>query len=465
MALKDWDDIPFAANDCIRDHNEWNDMVTYIRHSACTTFTIYSTCPGTGQAFRFTETGNFSQMYGSGTVGHDLMISANDGEMRPRILLYGGGDIKLDSGDDVYFLENGVERFQFYDGKSIDFLGDRAIHIDDDETYIGHGAGDGVTTGTDNTLVGYDAGNAITSALRNTLIGSSAGHALVDGNYNVAVGYYALFSSISDERNTAIGDYALAQCNGGTHNTAVGKSALATLTTGDYNTVLGVLAGESTTIQNSCVFLGYSAGQNSVASNRLYINNSNSAFPLIYGEFDNDLVKIGNNSDDFGLIFDANTAGIGKIYGGDDAGDDLLLQANTTNAYSYIKLLGGSHIEYQSDDEHRFYKDGTEHLRIWEGGGELIMQCMTNTYFRLSSPEYITFAESDDVVYLKFHRAGTDAMITGYTANDDIYINPTGTGLVKWGTEQTNAGSDRGELIPMKTAAGTTVYLKTYNLV
>ena len=48
--------------------------------------------------------------------------------------------------------------------------------------------------------------------------------------------------------------------------------------------------------------------------------------------------------------------------------------------------------------------------------------------------------------------------------NGEIWL-ATGTDVVKWGTEQTNAGSSRGELIAMKTAAGTTVYLKTYDLV
>ena len=38
--------------------------------------------------------------------------------------------------------------------------------------------------------------------------------------------------------------------------------------------------------------LGYQAGYSETGSNKLYIENSNSATPLIYGEFDNDLVKI-----------------------------------------------------------------------------------------------------------------------------------------------------------------------------
>jgi hypothetical protein len=134
-------------------------MVDYIKHSACTDFTIHTTCTSTGQAFRFTENGNYVYMYGSDDAGHEMMITANDVDMRSRIILFGAGDIHLDSGDDVVFKENGIERFKFYDGKSIDFLGDRAIYINDDETYIGHGAGDSIT-GTNNTALGKNTTEA-----------------------------------------------------------------------------------------------------------------------------------------------------------------------------------------------------------------------------------------------------------------------------------------------------------------
>ena len=109
MALKTWDDIPFAANDCVKDHNEWNDMVDYIRHSACTVFTIYETCPGTGQAFRFTQAGTFSQMYGGDNSGDDLMITANDSNIYPRVVLFGDSSIKLQTKTDVFFTQQATQ--------------------------------------------------------------------------------------------------------------------------------------------------------------------------------------------------------------------------------------------------------------------------------------------------------------------------------------------------------------------
>lgn len=40
------------------------------------------------------------------------------------------------------------------------------------------------------------------------------------------------------------------------------------------------------------IFLGHKAGYNETGSNKLYIDNSNTSSPLIYGEFDNDIVAL-----------------------------------------------------------------------------------------------------------------------------------------------------------------------------
>ena len=43
---------------------------------------------------------------------------------------------------------------------------------------------------------------------------------------------------------------------------------------------------------DSNIFIGYEAGYNETGSNKLYIHNSRTSNPLIYGEFDNGLVTI-----------------------------------------------------------------------------------------------------------------------------------------------------------------------------
>ena len=108
--------------------------------------------------------------------------------------------------------------------------------------------------GTSVTSYGLDAG---TTGSANTFIGRAAGY------YNT--GYY----------NTFLGDYA------GVSNT-----------TGNYNTFLGDYAGYSNTTGYRNVFLGYQAGYNETGSDRLYIHNSDSTSPLIYGDFNGRTIQI-----------------------------------------------------------------------------------------------------------------------------------------------------------------------------
>jgi hypothetical protein len=66
-------------------------------------------------------------------------------------------------------------------------------------------------------------------------------------------------------------------------------------TIGNDNTFIGAYAGWSNTTGSGNVFLGYQAGYNETGSNRLYIANSSTTTPLIYGEFDNSIALINGN--------------------------------------------------------------------------------------------------------------------------------------------------------------------------
>ena len=314
---------------------EWNLMTEYIKHSAVTDFTIYGTeneCVDTDQIFRFTSSGDYAQIFGMSAAGKDLMISANDGEFRSRITLLGGGNIHLDSGNDVIFKENGIEKFKFYDGKSIDFSADRAIHIDNDETYVGHGAGDNMGIGINNTLIGHDAGNSTTMGNSNTCIGFEANKNNIIGTSNAILGYQAGLAHLS-YYNTYIGNECSVH-NNGTLNSFFGHRAGWNMTTASYNVLFGCNAGRDGAAgctRATCI--GYEAGRNNVISNRLYINTSDSSFPLIYGEFDNDVVKFGNNNDAFFLKFshDAN---------------DSIVETPTNNRSIFLKPHGTGFVKF-----------------------------------------------------------------------------------------------------------------------
>jgi|GEM_PF-1881277 len=107
--------------------------------------------------------------------------------------------------------------------------------------------------------------------------------------------YIGSQTGISDDLtsnfNTCIGyrtGYSLTE---GYSNAALGRDALYSNSIGAYNVALGNLAGYSA-LGSHNVFLGNNAGYNETGSNKLYIDNSNSDTPLIYGEFDNDLIQI-----------------------------------------------------------------------------------------------------------------------------------------------------------------------------
>jgi len=133
---------------------------------------------------------------------------------------------------------------------------------------------DAGTTGSANTFIGRAAGYYNTGYY-NTFLGDSAGYFNTTGNFNTFLGDSAGYSNTTGNNNNFLGDYA------GYYNT-----------TGNYNTFLGDYAGYSNTTGYRNVFLGYQAGYNETGSDRLYIHNSDSTSPLIYGDFNGRTIQI-----------------------------------------------------------------------------------------------------------------------------------------------------------------------------
>lgn len=166
-----------------------------------------------------------------------------------------------------------------------------------------------LTSGTHNTSVGASSSYFITTGTGNTAVGSSTFGYLRDGTYNCAFGYQAAYNLVTGNGNIAIGGYRpLFNLVKGTYNTATGYGALTTLQEGAENTAVGVAAGQNLVngsyncffgpyagygcLGSSNIIIGSRAGYSETGSNKLYISNSNTTTPLIYGEFDNNLLKI-----------------------------------------------------------------------------------------------------------------------------------------------------------------------------
>ena len=126
-----------------------------------------------------------------------------------------------------------------------------------------------------NVIIGDDAG-WYTKADNNVFIGRRAGIYDTTGTDNVFVGCYAGYTNDKGNNNTYIG-------SGAGQN---GKNTSAN------NTFLGKQAGYSNSTGAGNLFLGYQAGYSETGSNLLYISNSNTANPLIKGDFSTGIVTI-----------------------------------------------------------------------------------------------------------------------------------------------------------------------------
>ena len=152
----------------------------------------------------------------------------------------------------------------------------------------------GTTSGQGNTSVGYNSGRSGTTHRDGVYIGNAAGYggSGASGWYNTAIGKQALYDFTSGASNVAIGYRAGYNVTTGSHNILQGDQVAFTLTSGSYNVFIGRGAGYSNSTGSNNVFIGDNAGYNETGSDKLYIDISNTSDPLIYGEFDNDLVKI-----------------------------------------------------------------------------------------------------------------------------------------------------------------------------
>lgn len=130
----------------------------------------------------------------------------------------------------------------------------------------------------DNIFIGNDAG-------KNTIAGD-----FDNGKRNLFLGNLSGFKNTNGKFNTYLGNLSGRENETGRNNTFIGYSA-GYNSISYNNTFIGTESGFNND-GNSNIFLGYRAGSNAGGSSKLYIENSDSDSPLIYGEFDNDKIQI-----------------------------------------------------------------------------------------------------------------------------------------------------------------------------
>ncbi len=183
-------------------------------------------------------------------------------------------------------------------------------------TLFGLLAGNSISSGVENTLLGYYAGYLSSSAYGNVFVGANAGRDNTSGGYGTFIGTSAGLNNTTapyntfiglgagrynttGESNTFLGLQAGYNNLSGSNNVAIGRNAgmgtPAGGATGYQNTSIGENAGFSIGSGHGNIFLGYKAGYNETGSSRLYIDNSDTSSPLIWGDFENDIAAVNGN--------------------------------------------------------------------------------------------------------------------------------------------------------------------------
>lgn len=182
---------------------------------------------------------------------------------------------------------------------SLEFLSNNryAGHLNYYRTFYGDYAGFSNRIANDNTGIGSnvlrEAPIDPTNGNHNTGVGAFALRNNTDGNQNTAVGSRSMFQNTTGSQNMAIGYFALYDNTTGNDNMAIGRSALQKAT-GNGNVAIGAYALGNNVNGTGNIAIGRFAGRNETGSGKLYISNSNTATPLMYGDFSAKFISIGD---------------------------------------------------------------------------------------------------------------------------------------------------------------------------
>ena len=322
-----------AVESSVRDYlyYEWTDTESYEEIKAIITEEVVKNAEAQGEAENVTQRGN------EGDSNSNTYYGLNAGD---NLDVDGSGD---DAYNNAFFGENAGRSTTTGDSNA--FVGIDAGDANTtggNNTFIGTKAGESNETGHHNTFLGYNTGANNVGADSNTFLGMNAGYHNISGeenlfigraagfttetsSQNTFVGYFSGYDNTSGNENTFVGFRAGENNNTGYKNTFVGYNSGRSNTSGYFNSFLGQRAGDANITGNSNTFIGFNAGYSSAAgnnntfigrsagynasgsgnvfvgyyagynesgSNKLYIDVSNTATPLFYGEFDSNIVKI-----------------------------------------------------------------------------------------------------------------------------------------------------------------------------
>lgn len=142
--------------------------------------------------------------------------------------------------------------------------------------------------------IGYDAYPINSQLLYTTAIGTKV-LKNSSGIGQTGVGSLALKNHFWGSSNTALGYAASSGLYTGSNNVSIGHLSMGNIENGESNTIIGAKAAyyyPPNSFAAGNVLIGYGAGGNVATHSQLFIANSNTNNPLIWGDFTNQLVGL-----------------------------------------------------------------------------------------------------------------------------------------------------------------------------
>ena len=224
--------------------------------------------------------------------------------------------------------------------------GTSAMALDEESTYtrVGYGSNAGQFSVSVGAYAAYsDQGT------QNTFVGHAAGMSNHGGVSNTYIGY------LSGKGEHSHGDYNVAV---GRHSNFYGN--------GSNNTMIGCFSGSDSNAANS-VYLGHKAGYYNDRNDTLMIDNTSTGASLIYGEFDNDLVRINGT-------FEATKGMSSSLEADDTANNHNILAIDVNNTGDGNSDVGFSMENIETDFKWTFRtynpSEGFAASKIGTGGTE-----------------------------------------------------------------------------------------------